>query len=202
MSIPRVLGAGVVVLLVAVGVALADSGPRTAGSNYVPEYAEVVTLRGPGQRCEEGQVVPADAAGLRLLLGTFDGPRPRVDVLVTARGRTLTVGSLRSDPAPPRRHFIVPLRPVERTTAGARVCVRVRASRGARTVLYGTLGLIRLEWVREGRESWFQLLPTIVHRFALGKANPLGPWLLPFTLALFLLAALGALRLAARELGK
>ena len=200
MRIPLVLGAGLVAALVAVGLVLSDSAQRQAGSNYVPERERARTIEGAGGYCQRDQDIPADTAALRLLLGTFEGPRPAVDVVVRAAGRRLTSGRIPADPVPPTEHQVVPLEPVARSTPNAIVCLRVRAGKGRRTVLYGTLGQVRFEWLRAGQESWIELLPTIVHRFALGKANPVGAWLLAVALVLLALATGAALRVAAREL--
>jgi hypothetical protein len=73
---------------------------------------------------------------------------------------------------------------------------------GGRTVLYGAAGRVRLEWLRPGSESWLEVLPTVAHRFALGRWNPAGTLLLP-ALALLLVAAwIGAARLVLREVGR
>jgi hypothetical protein len=82
------------------------------------------------------------------------------------------------------------------------VCIRAEEPVGRRTVLHGALGRVRLEWLREGRESWFSLLPTVVDRFSLGKANPFGAGLIWVALLLALCAATAAVRLALRELGE
>lgn len=197
---PLVLGAGVLAVLVAVGVVLTESGQRQAGSNYVPELTQALTIKGAGEHCQVGQILPGDTAAVRLLVGTFDRPGPLLEVMVRADGKLLTSGRLAASPTPPTEHVVVPLRPVEQTTSNATVCVRVRAKGDRRTALFGTLGQVRLEWLRDGRESWAELLPTVLHRFALGKANPVGPWLLPVAALLLLLAIGAALRLAAREL--
>ncbi len=60
---------------------------------------------------------------------------------------------------------------------------------------------MRFEWMRPGSESWFELLPTIAHRFALGRANLAGSLLLPFVALLLLAAWAVAVRLVLREVG-
>lgn len=198
MRLRLVAVAGCVAVLVALAFVLVDAEPRQAGSNYVPEFAEALTLRGTDQHCQAKQTVPKDAAALRLLIGTYGRPAPRVDVRVDADGERLSSGRLPE--GVPQGHVVIAVTPVERTTPGVTVCVHVQASKGRRTVLYGTLGQVRFEWLREGRESWFELLPTVVHRFSLGKANPVGEWLLLVAGLLLALAAGAALRLGIREL--
>lgn len=198
MRVGLALAAGFAVVLVALGFVLADTERRQAGSNYVPEFAEAVKLEGRGRHCEREQIVPKDAAALRLLVGTYERPTPALDVSVRAGGATLSSGGL---PAGRREgHLLIPLERVERTTSGAVVCIRVSGERGRKTVLYGTLGSVRLEWLREEPESWVELMPTLVHRFSLAKANPVGEWLLPLTALLLLAAWVAAIRTLTREL--
>jgi hypothetical protein len=94
----------------------------------------------------------------------------------------------------------IPIRQFDRLMPGLRVCVFAGA--GGRTVLYGSAGQVRFEWLRPGSESWLELFPTIAHRFGLGRWNPLGSLLLP-AVALLLLAAWAATaRLVLREVGR
>lgn len=190
--------AGGVAVLVVLALVLGDSERRQAGSNYVPEFAEALTLTGTEEHCQGRQVVPKDAAALRLLIGTYGRPSPTLRVRVRADGSPVSRGELPA--GGPEGHVVVGVTPVDRTISGAIVCVSVQAPKSRRTVLYGTLGEVRFEWLREGRESWFELLPTVVHRFALGRANPIGGWLLPFAALLLALSGALALRLMLREL--
>jgi hypothetical protein len=195
-AVRAVLAAGLATVIIALALVLTQSGYRQAGSNHVPESEESVKLRGGGVHCEEGQIVPKDAAALRLLVGTYGRPVPAIEVTARANGRTVTRGALPAGQAEgPVR---VALRDVPRTTGGTRVCVRVGKS--GRTVLYGLAGHVRLEWLRPGRESWLGVLGPVAHRFGLAKANPFGDFLLVF--AALILAAAWALtaRLVLREL--
>jgi hypothetical protein len=117
---------------------------------------------------------------------------------VTARGedgRVLTEG--RRPAGGPEGHVVIPLRRVEETTPGAEVCVAMNG--GRRMVLYGQAPIVRLEWLRAGDESWYALIPTVAHRFALGKAAPFGSLWLVVASLLVLVAALVAVRLVLRE---
>lgn len=189
------LAAAVVAALVALGVVLSDSKQRQAGSNYVPELAETQKLRGDDEYCQDGQTIPKDAAGVRLLVGTYGQPTPPLTVTVEAGGKEVTSGRLAGGGG--EGHVEVPLRPVERTVAGARVCLHAAAK--GRTVLYGTLEQVRFEWQRAGDESWFALAPTVAHRFSLAKANPFGGLLLPVAILLLVAAWVLAGRLLLRE---
>ena len=80
------------------------------------------------------------------------------------------------------------------------VCLRLSAT--GRTVLYGSGGQVHLDWLREGEESWFALIPTIAHRMSLARANPFGSLLLPVAALLLLGAWLLTARVLMRELAE
>ena len=199
MSLRAVVAAGFALLLVALAVTLLQSAPRSAGSNFVDEREEVTKLRGPDRLCQAGETLPADTAALRLLIGTYGRPAPMLRVVAGARGGRIVTSGQRPAGGP-QGHVDIPVREVDRITPGLRVCVFVGS--GGRTVLYGSAGHVRFEWLRPGSESWLELFPTIAHRFALGRWNPLGSLLLP-AVALLLLAAWAATaRLVLREVGR
>jgi len=191
----------VAAVVVAAGlvVALSDSKPRQAGSNYVPEAGPVATLKGRDTRCQRGEVIPADTGALRVLIGTYGRQVPGLKVTVRESGRTISSGLFAGGR---EGHVSVPLEPIHRRVEGAIVCVDVLGERGARTVLYGANGLLRFEWLRPGSESWFGVLGTVAHRFGLGRGFFGGAWVL--ALAALLLAGAWALavRLTLGELGE
>ena len=134
MAVRAVLGAGFALLLLAVGVTLAQSAPRQAGSNYVPEVAEVVKLRGDGRHCQPGQTLPEGAASLGLLVGTYGSPAPGIRVVARTRGgETVTRG--RRPAGGEEGRLEIPVGAVDETTPDAVVCIRVATV--GRTVLYG-----------------------------------------------------------------
>jgi hypothetical protein len=196
MAVRAVLAAGLLLLLALAGVTLAQSAPRPSGSNYVPEVEEVVRLVGDDRHCQEGETIPGDSAAMRILIGTNGRPAPELGVTIAARGgRAISAGRLAA--GTPEGRVEIPIRAVEDTTPAARVCVARRGP--GRTVLYGGGGRVRLEWVRSGEESWLALLPTVAHRFSLGRADFLGPLLLPFVALLLLASWWAAIRTVVRE---
>ena len=199
MRVKAVLAAGLLVVLVALAVVLLDSKSRQAGSNYVPEVAPTATLGRVDEHCEFEQVVPQDAGALKLLLGTFGRPSPPITVSVTAAGELVSSGRL--DGGHPDGEVTVPIRDVPKLRSNARVCIKADGvSAKRRVLLYGNGTLVRLEWARPGNESWFALIPTVAHRFGLGKPFVSGGWVL-LAMALLLAAAWAlALRLVIREL--
>jgi hypothetical protein len=197
MSVRAVLAAGFALLLAALILTLSHAEPRQAGANHVPEIEEVAKRRGDWRHCQSGEVVPKDAASLRLLIGTYGRPTPELRVVARGRGgEVVTAGKLRAGRS--EGHVDIPVRRVEETEGGVRVCGSV-SGRG-RTVLYGAAGRLRLDWYREGSESWFALLPTIAHRFGLARANPIGALLLLLAGLILLAGWVATVRLVLREL--
>lgn len=192
------LAAGCVVLLLALGLALAEAAPRQAGSNYVPEFGPVKEFTGSDRHCQEEGLVPADAAALRLRVGTYGRPTPRIRATMsTLDGRRVSAGTLPG--GRPEGIVVVPLRPSTKDSSGGIVAC-IETGPGGRTVFYGAGGRIRLEWLRAGEESWFALLPTVAHRFGLGKGIAIGSWLLVLAGVVLVGACATALMCAAREL--
>ena len=197
MAVRVVLVAGFVLLLAALGVTLAKSTPRAAGSNHVAQSEEVATLRGHAEHCEDAQLIPKDAGALRLLVGTYGLPAPAIRVTArTADGTLVTAG--RRAAGGPEGSVDIPVRTTTAASPGARVCVAVAGS--GRTVLYGSAGALHLEWLRPGSESWLGLLPTVAHRFGLAKWPALGAPLLALAALLVVAAWCAAVRLVVREL--
>ncbi|MBN1528509.1 MAG: hypothetical protein JW895_05580 [Thermoleophilaceae bacterium] len=190
------VAAGAVALLAVLALVLTDSKPRQSGSNYVAELEPVAQVEGDGRRCQRGVTLPADTSSVRLLLGTYGRPTPTVVVRATDRGRTITQGTLRGGGR--EGHVTVPVAPVDAQTRARRVCVEVRGS--GPTVLYGSSGTVRLEFLRPGSETWLDILPVVARRFGYGKANPFGSALVFVAGLLLLLAWVAAGRLLIREL--
>lgn len=176
---------------------LAESKPRQAGSNYVPEVGPVVRVPPGGRACQPNEPVPVDAAQLRLVLGSDGRPLPAVRIILSSPDGARATGALRGGGREGPVAIAIPN--AGRARGPTTVCLR---NLGARSVvLFGApdgdprkvaspriAGRARLEWLREGRESWLELLPTVARRFGYGKANPLGGGLLPAVAVLIVLS--------------
>jgi hypothetical protein len=201
MRIGAVLAAGLVAVAISLALVLLDSAPRQAGTNYVPEAGEALTLTGrDAAHCQGAEAIPGDAAALRLLIGAFEQPTPDLRVTVMQGGETLAAGRLPG--GQPDGHVTIPIDPVEDARLDAEVCIEARSSEPRRTVLYGASGRVRLEWLRNDDESWLELLGTVAHRFGLGKPFVSGGWVLGLAAAALALAWALALRLVLRELSR
>jgi hypothetical protein len=202
MRIGAVLAAGLAAVAVALALVLLDSEQRQAGTNYVPDAGTAVTLGGPTPaHCQAGQVIPGDAAAVRLTIGTAGRPSPELRVTVLAGGETISEGRLAAGQAEGR--VVIPIDAVDDVRPDAEVCIEARSGDARRrTVLTGVPGQVRLEWLREDDESWLALLTTVAHRFGLGKPFVSGGWVLGLAAVLLALAWALALRLMLRELNR
>ena len=199
MRIGAVLAAGLVTIAAGLAFVLLDSERRQAGTNYVPELGEAVTIDGTGPHCQEGQLIPADAAVLRLQVGRPGEPTPALAVSVRA-GRE-TIASTEVPASNYRGHILIPVGPFEERRENAEVCIEVQGGgKDRQTVLYGAPDQVRFEWLREGDESWLDIVPAVAHRFGLGKPFLSGGWVLWLALGLIALAWVVALRLTVREM--
>jgi hypothetical protein len=169
-----VVAIGLAALLVGIAVDASGSARRLAGSNLVADVGLVAQLPPGGKLCQPG-LVPGDTAALRLRVDGGARPRPALAAAVLQGTRTVASGELLAG-AP--GIVDVPLSHVRHVVDQATTCVMNRGNTDVS--LAGTptpkQGLVRMEYMRPGNESWWALLPTLVHRFGLGKSHWLGGW--------------------------
>jgi hypothetical protein len=202
------LGLGLVATLLVV--ALSDSAPRRSGTNAMVRVAGSLVSVAPGKHlCQPGQVVPKDTAALRVFFRFR--PRPPggpVDITVVHAGRLIAAahlpGGLR--PGSPR----VPIARIAHDTS-ATLCF---ANRGTRTIQFaGNLtpeyggnnpagaklpDVVRVDYTRPGRETWWTFAPVVAQRFGLVKPSFVGSWTLYAALAAFALLCGGGIALTLR----
>jgi hypothetical protein len=201
-----VAAVGALALLVTFALALLRSEPRSSGTDYTPPEAFSITLPAGQVVCQAHELLPADTAAVQLTIGTLGAPGPPLTLTATGpSGRPLTRGAL----ATGWREGVVriPVQRVSHPTNEARVCLHVAAAPHGSTVelsgktqpgysveINGRTFLgpqMRIDYLRPGTESWYQLLPTIVHRFSLAKPGFLRVW--EWVAALLLVLATGFL---------
>jgi hypothetical protein len=203
------VGLGAIVVILAV--VLLQKDQRRSGSDLTPNGAFVAAL-GPGQQtCQEGELLPADTSAIRATIGTYGKPGPPLHVTLTGpQGELLSAGGLQAG----WREGVVriPIAHVSSATEGVRVCLRDAGSFpiamagavpdpgydmevGSKTIE----GRLRYDYMRPGRESWLELLPTIVYRSTLAKAGLVRHWAWAGALVLMLLAVGLAARTIVRE---
>lgn len=204
-----VIGLGAVI--VALAVAMLRQEPRLSGTDLTPNEAFILRLSEGQEVCQSQELLPADTAALAATIGTYGKPGPALRLTVTGpHGTLLTEGSLAEGWR--QGDVRIPVRRVTGTTNGARVCLREGGHmKGARAIAIAgqrpdpgfTMQVdghdvegarLRYEYFRPGRESWYQLLPAIVHRFSLGKAGFVRHW--EWWAALVLLIATAGLAIA------
>jgi hypothetical protein len=202
------MAVGLTAIAVILVVLLSQKAQRRSGTDLTPNGAFVATLA-PGQEtCQGAELLPADTSAARATIGTYGKPGPRLRLTVTSPdGQLISSGTL----APGWRQGVVqiPLTHVSKPSENNRVCLH---DLGASSVaIAGALpdpsyvmevagksvdGRLRYDYMRPGRESWFQLLPTIVYRWTLAKAGLVRHWGW-VAIALLMLFAVG---LAARTI--
>jgi hypothetical protein len=199
------LAIGLAGLALALLITLSHSPPVLAGTNSVAPDGFVATTRGSAVFCQDGETLPGGTTAIRLWVNT--NINPPVQVVVSAGSQLLTRGSQQAGRL--TGAIAIPVAPVPRTVAGARLCLRfgpavepVRLVGGtAPTRRHGEApaAKIRIEYLRPGRQTWWSLLPSIARRIGLGRA-PSGTWVAFVPLLLMAVAGIAALRLLLREL--
>ncbi len=205
-----------VALAVAGGALVLDmSGraPRLAGTDHTVAASFVADLKGGQELCQPGMELPSDAERVEVLVGTYGPPVPQMTVRFL--GSDDHVRAFGHIPAgAPQGNVTIPISYPHGGTSPGTLCVLVRG--GKNTVLGGAAftagpaseevggvpqpGRIWTLYLRPGRESWWQLLPTLSRRFGLGKTPFLGDWALPVAALALLGVWVGAIRVLRREL--
>jgi hypothetical protein len=206
-----------VALAVAGGALVLDmSGraPRLAGTDRIFPAGFVATLANGQEMCQPSTSLPGDAARVQVVVGTYGPPVPEMSVrFLGPNGSVRAAGRLAAGAA--QGVVTIPLSyPHGGEVANGTLCIRVLG--GKTTVLGGSVipvgpvsaqvegkaqaGRITTIFLRPGRESWWQLLPTLSRRFGLGKATFFGDWTFPAMALLLLAVWIGAVRLLKREL--
>jgi hypothetical protein len=185
-----VAGLIIVVMLLAV---LTGSRPRLAGTNTRVLVSGIDFKVQPGQeRCQSGEFLPHKTSRLRLFVSTIDRPTgPPLDVAI--RDPAGELASSVHIPGGYRSGVLDTRIPQQRSDlASASFCLRnVGAApaafagnfTGVNPAAFNPSELkpssgegIRVDYFREGRESWLELGPDIAQRFAQFKPSFFGSW--------------------------
>jgi hypothetical protein len=169
--------------------------PRLAGTNGIDAGTFAVELPNKKVHCQT-EFIPARSAALRMTIGSYDRPVPPIQVTIDDSSGRRVLQDLA--PSPPDQGIVtLPLgHVIDRPLDAAQVCLRPY---GTRIALGGWYGAARIEWVRPGRESYFGIAGTIVHRFGIGKAGWMGSWIAWVVIALIAAVWVVAIRLVVRE---
>lgn len=179
---------GLLAIAVILVVVLSQKAQRRSGTDLTPQSSVAATLLGSQQSCQPDELLPADTAAVRATITAFGQPLPALRLVFTAAdGRVLSSGAVPA--GTPAGLVRFPIGYVAHASQNVTVCLRNAgpASIGIigdypdpqnhMTVADNDVeGRLRYDFLRRGRESWFQLLPTIVYRWTLAKASILRHW--------------------------
>jgi hypothetical protein len=213
MSVRIVLVLGFAAVLIGLGIDMSRSAPRTAGSNLHRPAVFVAKVPPGGVLCQPSAPLPPDARRALMVMGTYGHPVPPGSVrFISSSGSVSAQGDL---PAGATEGPIsVSLTQIRGAAPAAHVCVRPTAQtavalggepepagpQSERINGVPAPGIVSIIYERPGKESQWQLLPTLVHRFGRGKASFFGDWTLPACIVVVLGVWIGAARLLVREL--
>jgi hypothetical protein len=174
---PQVAVIAVVAVAVAITVVVLGTrqDSRLAGTNLYDAGSFSIVVQPGKQHCERGQFIPADTDRARMTIGSYGKPVPPIELTVTDEsGRRLV--DRRTPPAPREGVVVLPLGHTTQSPGPESVvCVRPV---GSKIALGGFQKNARIEWLRPGEESYFQLSGVILHRFGIGKPGWTGGWTL------------------------
>lgn len=205
------LGLALALVLAVLALDMSGSGPRSAGSDHNNPAVFAATVPGGGTVCQPIVPLPVDVARAQLLIGTYGHPVPALALSFSGAGGAVASGSRGAGGA----EGTVTI-PVHRVSGGvaSSFCLHVGGRStvalggeggpiGASSELVNGVaegGRVSLLYLRAGNESWWQLLPSLDHRFGLGKASFFGDWTLPVLALLLIGVWIAAVRLLLRSL--
>jgi hypothetical protein len=207
-SVQIALVAGLTLVVIAIGVTLSRAPLSVAGTNSIPAHPPVGETRGNEQSCQQGGTVPQGTSVIRVSLSANVGPK--VSLRVLSGSRVLTQGE-RGAGWGEDETVSVPVRRVSHTVHNTLICTTVGPSieyfqirgtprRAASPRALGLRGvMLRMEYLRPGRKSWWSLASSVAHHMGLGHAAS-GSWIVFLVLVLMLAVAALASRLVWREL--
>lgn len=207
--------AGLIILVMLLTV-LTGSRPRLAGTNTRVLVSSLDLKVQPGEeRCQSGEFLPRKASRLRLFVSTVGRPTgPPLDISMRDPAGQLASsvhipGGYRSGVLeariPQQRHDVGPGTFCLRN-AGAAPAAFAGNFTGINPGAFNPAELkppsgegIRVDYFREGRESWLELAPDIAHRFAQFRPSFFGSWTMWVILAGVLLLYGAAAELQCRS---
>jgi hypothetical protein len=207
--------AGVALVAALFVLEMSGSAQRTAGSNRIRPDAFSAIVPAGGTLCQPAEPIPPDAQRASILIGTYSRPMPALSLrFLDSRGMVVAGGKLPADAPADQGYVMIPLLRTPRAPAAASACLHVAGSGhyalGGENVAISPgsavvdgkrqPGVISVFYYRRGSETWWQLLPVLDRRFALGKAAFFGGWALPAVALVALLVWVATVRLLRREL--
>jgi hypothetical protein len=162
--------------------------------------------------CQPVGALPSDTGAAKILVGTYYRTLPRLVLkFLNGSGAAVALGEIRGG----RQGLVsIRLRQLGPFSTVTRACLqngdRFQIALGGTRVPTHPVnevvngkpapGLFSIYYLRRGSASWWQFLPVVDLRFALGKAPFVGSWTLPFAALLVVMVWIGAIALIWREL--
>jgi Predicted membrane protein (DUF2142) len=196
------LAAGLATMAVALAVVLSGSPASVIATNGVSSARVAAFLRHAGSLgCQPVGTVPQGTDAIRVSLSANVGPS--VSMAVLSASSVVTHGER---PAGWGASYTVtvPVRPLARAIADARVCTTVGPVveplelYGTRTPGSSRRPLLRMEYLGPGSRSWLSLIPSIAANAGIGHA-PSGTWVAYLAVAIMVAAAALAVGLVLRQ---
>ena len=202
MRVRVVLGVACALVVGALVLEMSGAAPRIADTDHLNPVGFFSSMQGGQELCQPQMLLPGDAQRVQLLLGTYGPPVPALAVrFLDTDGRVVSRGR-------------IPAGAPQGTAVNGSLCVRAGGTR--KLVIAGDIvvpgpaadevqgklegGRMAVTYLRPGRESWWQLLPTLSERMGFGKAPFFGTWSLPVAALLLLGLWICVGRLLVREL--
>jgi hypothetical protein len=197
----------------ALAIDMSGAAPRIADTDHLNPVGFFTSMRGGQEMCQPQMLLPDDAQRVQVLIGTYGPPVPALAArFIDSDGKVVTSGRIPA--GSPQGKVTVPLAYPHGRTVDGRLCIHAGGRRKlviagdivapgpAADNVQGTIegGRIAVVYLRPGRESWWQMLPTLSRRMGFGKALFFGTWTLPVAALLLLSLWIGVGRLLIREL--
>jgi Predicted membrane protein (DUF2142) len=210
-SVRIALAAGLAITAAAAGGVLSESPLTVLATNSVTARDGLVVHWQSASACQQGELLPAGTAAIRLAIAANVGPA--IAVAAFAGAHVLASGSQRSGWT--GKTVTIPLRPVSGTSRQVRVCFAAgpigegvsilgestrqagAALASRRQIFAGRMGV---EYLGRGHKSWLALAPSVAGHMALGRAWS-GTWVVFLVAALMLALATLVSTLSLSELG-
>lgn len=213
MRVRVVLGVTCALVVGALILDMSGSAPRIADTDHLNPVGFFSSMLGGQELCQPQMLLPNDAQRVQVLIGTYGFPVPALAVrFVDSAGRVLSSGRIAA--GSPQGKVTVPIAYPHGATANGSLCIRAGGRR--KLVIAGDIvtpgpaaddvqgaiegGRMAVVYLRPGKESWWQLLPTLSRRMGFGKALFFGTWTLPVAALLLLGLWIAVGRLLLREL--
>jgi hypothetical protein len=174
--VPMALAAGVLLIVVALGLVLSRAPLTVAATNGISAATKVASTAGDATTCQSAGTLPAGTSAIRVSLSANIGPK--VTIRVSAGGRTIAAGS-RPAGWGLAETVTVGVKPLPHAVAGVRLCTIIGAaveSFEIRGQIINKGLYLRVEYLRPGKTSWLSLAPSIAEHMGLGR-SPTGAWI-------------------------